>query len=94
VQRIRRLKSVLWIPHAVFDNPQLSRSDIMVYMALVYYMNQGTKETSPSIATIRQDARLGQSSVYRSLEHLETEGLIESHRGRGRVNHYVLLDPQ
>ena len=94
MQKLHRLKGILWIPHAVMDNPRLSRSDIMVYSALARHMDQETKLSCPAITTLRRDSRLGQSSVYRSLENLETEGLIEYHRGRGRNNHYLLLDPR
>ena len=88
-----KLKNFLWIRNEIFDNPTLKGSDIMVYLTLMRFMNNETRECSPSIATIKKFSRLRAQTVYSCLDRLEKEKLIHRKRGRGRVNRYTLLEP-
>ena len=88
-----KLKNFLWIRNEIFDNSNLKGSDIMVYLTLMRFMNNETRECYPSIATIKKFSRLSAQTVYRCLDKLERENLIYRKRGRGRVNKYILLEP-
>lgn len=93
MERIKKIENFLWIRYQIFDNPALNGSDIMVYAALMRYMNNETRECYPSISTLSQKARLNKDTIYKSLEKLEKEKLIYRQRGRGRNNKYIILEP-
>jgi len=88
-----KIKGFLWIRTEVFDNPDLSTSDIMVYATLMRYMNNKTKECYPSIETLCSQARLHKQTAFKSLDNLERVGLIKRRRIRGKVNRYIILEP-
>ena len=92
-EKIKKIKGFLWIRREVFSNSNLNGSDIMVYASLMNHMNNETKEAYPSIILISQESRLSKDTVYKSLDKLEQEKLIFRIRGRGRVNHYIILEP-
>ena len=93
MNKIQKIKGFLWIRYEVFDNENLNGSDIMVYATLMRYMNNETKECFPSIKNLAKKSRLTQKTIYESLNRLEKEELIYRKRGRGRVNHYIILEP-
>ena len=93
MNKIQKIKGFLWIRYAIFDNKTLNGSDIMVYAALMRHMNNDTKECFPSIKTLMVKSRLTQNTVYKSLDILESEKLILRVKTKGKVNHYVILEP-
>lgn len=88
-----KIKGFLWIRTEIFDNANLSSSDIMVYATLMRYMNNNTKECYPSIKTLCSQSRLHKQTAYKSLDNLERMGLIQRKLTKGKVNHYVILEP-
>jgi predicted transcriptional regulator len=93
MDKIKKIGSFTWIKNAVLDNPSMSSNDIMVYLSLMRFMNNNTQECFPAIKTIMKISRLGQRSVYRSLNNLEKSGLIHSERNRGKISNYTILEP-
>ena len=93
MEKIQKIKGFLWVRYEVWDNKNLNGSDVMVYGALMRYMNNDTKECFPSIKTLKSKSRLTQNTIYKSLEMLEKEKLIHVRRKKGRVNHYTILEP-
>lgn len=92
-QNLRKIKSFLWIRTEVFNNPDLSGSDIMVYASLMSHMNNKTKECYPSIARIAKEARLSKDTVIKCLRKLEETKLISRKHTNGKVNNYIILEP-
>ena len=93
MEKIQLIKGFLWIRYDVFDNDNLSGSDMMVYAVLMRYMNNETKKCFPSISTLASQARLHKDTVIKSLKKLEGEQLIYVTKDDGKVNHYLLLEP-
>jgi len=93
MEKIQLIKGFLWIRYDVFDNENLSGSDMMVYAVLMRHMNNETKKCFPAISTLASQARLHKDTVIKSLKKLEEEQLIYITKDDGKVNHYLLLEP-
>ena len=91
--KLQLIKGFLWVRYEIFDNKNLNSSDIMVYAALMRFMNNQTRECFPSRAKLSKVARVSERTVNRSLQKLETEGLIYVNRKLGINNFYTMLEP-
>ena len=87
------IKGFTWIRNSVLENPDMSASDVMVYLSLMRYMSNRSKECWPGILTIMKLSHLGQRTVYACLLDLERMSLISISRKRGRTNRYTILEP-
>ena len=93
VEKIQKIKGFLWIRYEIFDNKNLSSSAKLVYMALMRYINNKTKECYPSIAKIAFVVGLHKETVEIALRALEKERYIYIQRKSGQVNRYTILEP-
>jgi len=93
VQKIKRIKGFTWIRNEVLKNAELNGSDIMVYLVLMSHADNKTFECWPGLELIAKESRLHKHTVWKSLDKLEEKKLIYRKKGRGRVNHYTILEP-
>lgn len=93
MNKLKKIKGFLWMRYAVFDNENLSGSDILVYAALMRYVNNETFECFPSIKTLMSKTRLTNKTIYSCLDKLESEKLVHIQRKKGKVNLYTMLEP-
>ena len=88
------IKGFLWVRYDVFDNQDLNSSDMLVYMGLMRYMNNQTCTCFPSLTKLEEMTGLTRKTVYKSLAHLEEEGLVAISKEGGKVNQYLMLEPK
>ncbi len=62
---------------AVFDDNSLSIIDKMVYIVLCLHSDNETRECSPKVATIAEEASCSPRAVHKSLNVLEERGFIQ-----------------
>jgi len=83
-----------WIQYSVFDDEELTSSDIIVYLTLARFADNKKQECYPSKKTLVKYARLTEPTIRKSLYHLRDLGYIDINQKAGRVNYYQLNDPQ
>ena len=93
MEKIKNKKGFLMLRKEIFLNADIKYPDIMVYLALMKFMNNTTKTCFPSIETITRFSRLSKKTVYKSLRKLEKKELISVQRTTGVVNSYTILEP-
>ena len=93
MEKIRNKGKFLMLREEIFINAELKRSDIIIYLALIKFMNNETKECYPSIKTIIKFSRMSKSAIHVSLSKLEKNKIIFIERKTGKVNHYIILEP-
>lgn len=76
----------------VWDNAEVSGSDLLVLLAIADAANREGSESCQSVATLSRMARVSESTVHRSLRTLLEAGLVEvtGTSGRYRTNIYRL----
>ena len=94
VKEQRKVKGFFGVRKDIFECLEFSGPDMMTYFSLLRYMNNGSKECFPSIKTLCKSARIGKDTLYKSLDRLERAGLVRRKQNKGRVNHYVMLNPK
>ena len=93
MEKLKNKKGFLMIRNEVFLDSDLRYPEIMVYLALIKFMNNVTKKCHPSIRTITKFSRISQETVSKSLYQLERKELIFIKRRTGVVNYYTILEP-
>ena len=93
MEKLKNKKGFLMIRNEVFLDSDLRYPEIMVYLALIRFMNNVTKKCHPSIRTITKFSRISQETVSKSLYQLERKELIFIKRRSGVVNYYTMLEP-
>jgi GntR family transcriptional regulator len=78
----------------VFENPSMSKEDLMVYLALSYHSNREGK-CFPSLKTLCRESRSSKPTVLRSITRLNNMGEIiiirrKSQKGGYTSNLYVI----
>lgn len=69
---------------------QVTKSDLMVYMALCKFRNNDSGVCWPSLKTIAKDASVCEKTATRAVAKLEALGLIEAEHRRRVGNVYSL----
>ena len=92
--KLQLIKGFLWVRYEIFDNKNLNSSDMLVYMGLMRYMDNQTCTCFPSLTKMEEMTGLTRKTVYKSLTHLEEEGLVAISKKGGKVNQYLMLEPK
>ncbi|WP_282012763.1 helix-turn-helix domain-containing protein [Pyramidobacter piscolens] len=77
VQIYDRPYSFFIVDKSFLDDERIDHTDICTVVALKYFTHNSNMKCWPSIKTIAAKARLGERTVYRSLEKLERLGYIK-----------------
>lgn len=86
--KVRRRASFSIVENAVIDDPRLSGSDKLMYMALARFANADTGKAYPSITTLCKKASMSRPTAIKALRQLEECGHIEAERRTGKISTY------
>lgn len=81
-----------WVDKQVWQHPELTSSDKVVYGTLAYFANQKTQQAFPQMKTLETHCKLSRRQIYRSTRALEEFKFIHIKRQRGNPNIYTLVD--
>ncbi len=70
---------------------ELGASPRLVALVLSTHMNRNGGSCFPSLATLQRETRLKRQTIWRAVAELESAGLLEVDRHRGRSNRYRAL---